>query len=457
MEASTQLLEPSPIVDPGFAPDMPKVAPPSPHSPRRRIWLWIGATAVIAAAALIYYHRSAGVPAVGAIHNMPTGQVRIGTLERALRLTGSTLGENSVMLLTPYLRGSRTRGGGGDRFHLVLQQLIADGSRVAEGDVVATFDRVSMLEQIDDLRADLNQGAGNLAVLAANLAANREARNQQIRVAQAAVEAATLDLRTATVRTAIQADMFRLALEEARMRYARLLAEANDFVASQSAQLRAAQLNVQAAELEVRHAEANAERMVVRAPRSGLVVTQSVVRNGEYATIRAGDELHAGQPYINIVAPGAMIVETSVNQVDVRQLRIGASAVVSPEAFPEVRLQANVVSIGTIATSKGFRGNFVRDVPVRLKISGSDPRVLPSLTVTVDLLLERVENVPLVSRAAVFSEPPNGSSFAFVQSRDSWEKRILEVGLANHTTVAVVSGLNNGDIVALERTGIHLE
>ena len=44
--------------------------------------------------------------------------------------------------------------------------------------------------------------------------------------------------------------------------------------------------------------------MVVRAPRAGSVVIRQTVRNGDYATVRAGDELRPGQPYLDIVARG---------------------------------------------------------------------------------------------------------------------------------------------------------
>ncbi|MEO8593763.1 MAG: HlyD family efflux transporter periplasmic adaptor subunit [Candidatus Solibacter sp.] len=435
---------------PGLA-SPPKL--PSPRSPWRRLWLWAGAVAVLVALAVTSRSRPADHWRTRLAVAVATTQVRTGTLQRIIRLTGSTAGENSVTLLAPYLQGSRTRGGGGDRFHLVLQQLIPEGTRVAAGDIVATFDQVSMLERIDDLKADRDQATGNLTVLAARLAADREVRDQKIRVAKAAADAAALDLKTAPVRSAIQADMFRLSGEESRATHTQMVSEAKDFESAQTAQVRFAQLNLEAADLEVRHAEVNAGRMVVRAPHAGIAVMKSTVRNGEYGTIRAGDELHAGQPYLDIVAPGAMIVDATVNQVDVSELRIGATAEITPEAFPDIRLWARVISIGSIAVSGGFRGNFVREVPVRLRITGSDPRLLPSLTVTVDVTLGQTDNVPLVSRAAVFKHSPDGRPFAFVQTPEGWSRRSLNVGLTNHTAVALLSGLQDGDIVAAEIPG----
>ena len=145
-----------------------------------------------------------------------------------------------------------------------------------------------------------------------------------------------------------------------------------------------------------------------------------------------------------------MIVDATVNQVDVKEVRIGAYAEVTPEAFLDIRLPARVISIGTIAVASGFRGDFVRAVPVRLRINGFDPRLLPSLTMMVDITLGQIEHVPLVSRAAVFSESPDSRPFALVKTQAGWTRRNLDVGLRSHTAVAVLSGLKHGDIVAAE-------
>ena len=121
-----------------------------------------------------------------------------------LRLIGTTVGENSVTLRAPYLRGSRNRGGGSGDFHLVLKDLIDQGSVVTKGDLVATFDRESMLQRLDTLNAETSQAEASLMSLQAKLLADREVRAQQIRVAKATAAAAALDLKTAPVRSAIQ-------------------------------------------------------------------------------------------------------------------------------------------------------------------------------------------------------------------------------------------------------------
>ena len=55
----------------------------------------------------------------------------------------------------------------------------------------------------------------------------------------------------------------------------------------------------------------------------------------------------------------------------------------------------------------------------------------------------------MYSRAAVFDE--EGGPVAFVQGPDGFIMKKIELGLPTFTTVSVRSGLQKGDVVALQR------
>ena len=108
-----------------------------------------------------------------------------------------------------------------------------------------------------------------------------------------------------------------------------------------------------------------------------------------------------------------MLVESAVNQVDIAQLHIGAPAEVVPEAFPDIRLPARVTAIGSIAMSEGFRGDFVNEVPVKLKLPAQIRDCFPSLSVKVDVVVDQVENAALVpSRSDIFATPGGQNSLS---------------------------------------------
>ena len=399
------LRSPNEQMVPALVPTPPPAARPTP-APRKWLWFSLLAVALCAAAISLAYRLSnrlqpAPPPAV------PTARVRSGTLEQTIRITGSTSAENGVMLRAPFMRGNRGRGGSRD-FHLTLQELAPSGKRVRKGDVVAVFDQVDMRNRLDDVTASRVDSEGRLRKLAADLAAMREANEQQVRAARAAMESARLDLQTAPVRPRLDAEVLRLNLEEAEATYRSLLRQRPLYESSMTAQYRNQGLDLRSNVLEETQATNNLNRMTLLAPIDGLVVAQEISRNDQLAEIRNGDELHPRQPFLQIVDPSSMIVEAKANQVDVMHLRAGAPALVHFDAYPGLELPAKVYSVSPVSKSNGWRQSYVSELPVLIRLEGSDPRVIPSLTVSADVVVKKQDDARIIPRAAVFSDPEDG-------------------------------------------------
>ncbi len=434
----------------------PVLAPPAARPARRsRRWLWFSLLAVVACAAAIplAYRlsnrlRPAPPPAV------PTARVRSGTLEQTIRITGSTSAENGVMLRAPFMRGRRSRGGPRD-FHLTLQELAPSGKRVKKGDVVAVFDHVDMRNRLDDVTASRVDSEGRLRKLAADLAAMKEANEQQIRAARAAMQSARLDLQTAPVRPRLDAEVLRLNLEEADATYRSLVRQRPLYETSMAAQYRNQALDLRSNVLEESQAKNNLSRMTIEAPIDGLVVAQEISRNDQLAEIRNGDELHPRQPFLQIVDPSSMIVEAKANQVDVTDLRVGATAMVRFDAYPGLVIPATVYSVSPVSKSSGWRQSYVSELPVLIRLEGTDPRVIPSLTVSADVVVKKQPDARIIPRTAVFHDPKDGDPVAYVRTASGWEKRDLELGLENNVDVAIMSGLRPGEAVAVGEEPVH--
>lgn len=428
-----------------------EVSHPRPQRPPRRfLWVWVAALVAVTGLALHYRDRLAARLRSAPSAAVRTVEVRSGTLEQTIRLVGSTVAEHSVYLRAPYLRGRRTRGGGTADFRLLLKELAEPGSQVRKGDSVAAFDRMYMLNRLDDYRAARVDHESRVGAMLAGLDVKRAAHRQALRVAKGRMDKAALDLKTAEVHSLIQVALFQVAFEEARMSHNALLNQTKHIEASGMAEVRRAQLDLQEAVVEERRAEANVERMVVRAPIDGLVVVSEIYRGSEFGRIRAGDQLRPGQPYMQIVDPRSMIVQARANQVDVEHLRIGARAHVHFDAHPGLELPARLYSIGPLAKSPGRRGDYVAEVPVLIKLDGTDPRVIPTLSVSAEVIVRREPSTEIIPREAVFYDAEDGQPFAYLQTPSGWEKRDLELGVADNIAVAVRSGLSADEVVAAE-------
>jgi HlyD family secretion protein len=413
---------------------------------------------LIAAGAADYYKTQvdAKVATQGTIASVSTMVISPGDVTSTIRVSGTVGAQNFAALLAPRILGSRSgmnRGGDGGGpmgdFNLVLMKLAKPGVRVKAGDVVAEFDPQNQLQRLDDYKDSAIQLENTVKKMLANLAAVKEAHDQTVRSAKADAEKAKLDLQTADVRSAIDAEKFKLSVEETEANYKQLVAESALVEESQRAQIRVSELNLSQSEIEVQRAEANVQKMSMKSPMDGIVVMQSIVRNGEFGQIREGDQVQAGQPFVQIVDPSSMVLNATVNQVDAERLRLGMKASLHLDAYPDIELPGTLVGIGAMAKASSFRARYVGEIPVRLKIERIDPRVIPDLTGSAEIVLGVEKQTLVAPRSAVFAD--EAGSFLFVQNPEGWVKKKVELGLPNFTVVAIRSGVQKGDVVALQR------
>ena len=71
--------------------------------------------------------------------------------------------------------------------------------------------------------------------------------------------------------------------------------------------------------------------------------------------------------------------QASASQLESEEMRLGESARIAFDAFPDLRLNARVSNIGAIAIPGSTQNYFLRNVHVYLTILDRDNRVIPDL------------------------------------------------------------------------------
>lgn len=404
----------------------------------------------------------------GPVITVPTTAAIIGNLDRRVRVTGTVAAQNFAALLAPRIQGSRSNvnrggmggalgngpaggggGGGGADFNLILLHLAKAGTQVKKDDIVAEFDPTNQQQRLDDYKDTVIQTRLTVKKMMANLAASKETLDQSVRSAKASWDQALLDLQTAPVRSDIQKEQYKLNVEQTEAQYKELQSEVPLQAVSQQSQIRVSELTLSQSDIELQRAENNVKRMTIKSPMDGIAVMASIVRNGEYGQVREGDQVNAGQPFLSIVDPSSMVLNATVNQVDAERLRLGMKATIHLDAYPDLSLPGTLVGIGAMSKTSTFRAGFVGEIPILLKIDKTDLRVIPDLTGSADVVLSSAANTVIIPRAALFEE--NGGAFVYVQGQQGWVKKQVQPGLSSFTDVAIESGLQKGDVVALQR------
>ena len=105
---------------------------------------------------------------------------------------------------------------------------------------------------------------------------------------------------------------------------------------------------------------------------------------------------------------------------------------------------------GAIAITPGWRANFVKEIPVRLKLDEVDPRLLPDLSASADVVLESERQVIVAPRQAIFHDGGTGRAFVLLKDASAWRRRYVDLGVTNHVAAAVRSGVHQGDVLAAQ-------
>ena len=92
--------------------------------------------------------------------------------------------------------------------------------------------------------------------------------------------------------------------------------------------------------------------------------------------------------FMQIVDPSSMIINATVNQVDVDTLRIGQKAKVRFDAYPDLEVPAHVAAIGAMTRAGGQRASYRQRNSRHPEDRRMDPRIIPDLSVSIDVVVE---------------------------------------------------------------------
>ena len=311
-----------------------------------------------------------GVDGAPELHTL----VRRGPLTARLTVTG-TLKPIQVMTYRSPLVGREAE----------LIALVAEGTMVKEGDLVARLDTSALAVELERARQDARQAEADLQLAdvdreeaEASAAAAVEGEGAlTVEEAQARLHAA--ERRAERLREehaqlepllkrgfitreelrktadALDAADEELALIRRRMQVLvgvtrpRELQRTRLQRAQKAAQVEQARTRVAEARVRAQALEALVESCSIYARRPGLVIHEELLTANPRRKVRVGDRVTASQGLLTIPEVDRMLLETSVSESEVRRVRPGQRAAIRVEAFPALQFHGTVTRVGTLA------------------------------------------------------------------------------------------------------------
>ena len=331
-----------------------------------------------------------------------------------VRTNGQGPSADAVLQATGYVTARRSATVSAQITGTLTAVLIDEGFRVKKGQVLARLDDSGLRASLAATEAQVRSARAGVTQVHAQLAqAEADARRQ------AELAASGMSTREAQERTATA-------------------------VRAQSAQLDAAQRQVEAAQAQALQARVNFDYATVRAPFDG-VVTARAAQVGEIIS-----PLSAGGGFTRtgvgtIVDMDSLEVNVDVNEAYIAQVKPGMPCEAVLDAYPDWKVPAHVVAVIPSAD----RGKAT--VKVRVALEQKDERMVPDMGVRVTFLATKpkaqstpLPGVLLPPEAVVQRE---GVTVAFVASEGRAQQRALKLGADVGKLRLATEGLKTGEKV----------
>jgi hypothetical protein len=414
---------------------------PFPRRRRRnravRLYVWLFGTGTILALAAFGLRGPVLTSAQINGQRSSTYTVTRRDFVKGVRLSGTVEAIQSMTIAAPRLTGPNTNS-------LVITRLVAAGSPVQPGQLIVEFDRQQQLTNALDRRAELQDLEQQIRKREAQERATAARDEGEIKTAESSLARAELEMVKNDMIPKINAEKNTNALEQAKATLQQLTATFGLKRKAAEADLAILRIRRDRAENAMRQAEANADRMAIKAPIGGMAVLKTVWKGNNMAEVQEGEEVRAGVPVVDIVNPNAMRVRARVNQADINFLQVGQAVTVGLDAYPDLRFPGRVAQISPLGIISTLSPK-VRQFIVLVDVQGSHPNLMPDLTASLDVELSRLAGALVVPRDAVRHDGER--AFVRLQRGSGSEEREVTLAGANNHEVVVTSGLDQGTIV----------
>ncbi len=381
---------------------------------RRWLWLILGALALIllAAAASAFRDRKA--------------EVEVAAARKPVSGPAGVL--NASGYITPRRRATIAAKITGR----VTSVKFDEGTRVAEGQLLATLDDSDARRALDSAKADRDSAQAAIADFEVQLRnAEIELRRTQQLVKEGVQTQQALDLAVTT------ADSLR-------------------------AKINLAKQQVGGSEARIREQQQAVDNCTIRAPYAGIVVSKDAQVGEMVSPVSAGGGF-TRTGIATIVDLHSNEIEVDVSESYIAKVQANQPVTAILDAYPDWSIPAKVRTVIPTADRQKatvkVRISFTDDGHVRLIDPATQPRILPDMGVKVTFLEEEKPKatadksaaepaVALVPQAAVHQD--NSSKYVFVMKGDAVERRAVKVGSARGTDVEILAGIQPDAVVVVK-------
>lgn len=372
---------------------------------------------------------------------LPTAIVAKTTFIDFLQLRGEIRPVRSVVLTAPST--------GAD---LQIVELATNGSKVAAGDVIVTFDPTNQQRTLETKQSELKQAESEIDRTEAEERRRVAAAQSELEEAKKALARARLELQGNELRARLEAEKYTIAVSDAEEHVRELEKKIEGERIASRADVAIARQKRDKAAYDVRDTERILGSLQIKAPNDGLVSLLPNFRAGgpgrAAPEFRRGDRAWFGAPIAELPDLTQVQMTARVDEADRGRVQPGSSVRVRVDAVPDKELTGALKDISVVAKPDFTTWPPVRNFDMVISLSDSDPRLRSGMSASARVELDRLPDVLVVPTGTVFQK--GTATIVYVVKGGAIESRAVNVLRRGRDQIAIASGVGEGERLSLK-------
>lgn len=363
--------------------------------------------------------------------------VKRGEFRVTVKTSGELRAPKSVQITAP------TNAQQAGAFQMKIQSIIAEGSIVKEGDIVAELDRSTLANQMQDVNIALQkaQAQNQQAMLDTTLTlsqAREDLLNMELALEERRIGKEQAQYEAPSVRRQAEIDYEKAtrALAKAKVDYKTKTSQGVAKMAEVGADLARQQNRLNAVQ-EVMSA------FTIRSPSPGMLI---YVKEWNGKKKGAGAQVTPWDPAVATIPDlSEMESVTYVNEIDVRKLAVSQKVAIGLDADPSKQLVGTVLQVANVGEQRPNADSKVFEVLV--KVEKPDTTLRPGMTTSNAISTQTIKDALFIPIEAVHGD--SGIAFVYKKAGARIVRQEVVTGAMNDDEIVVMAGLTETDFVLL--------
>lgn len=409
-----------------------------PGARRRKLIIWALAAVLTGGGGYAYYRYANTATVV----EVPVARVRRGEFVISVRTRGEVRSARSIILTAPQVPSPS------------IVRLAESGKPIRKGDVVVEFDAAQQEQYYLERSTSVRTVDSEIVQTKASHRIVNEMDAMNLMTSGYNLQRAELEASKAEILSEIEGAKNRIEVGISQGALEQVKATVNAHKTTQEADVERLEQKKDKTLRDLERTKGYLGKMVVRAPIDGVLnVLPNARTQGSFGSsappFKEGDKAWTGAAIAEIPDLTEMRIELKLDEVDRGRLQLGQKLRMRVDAVPEKEFQAELDWISPIAAVL-YRGMGLTEkiFPARATLKNLDPRLRPGMSATAEIIIDSQPGMLMIPVRASFVHA--GKPAVYVQKGHSFQIRTIQVGKRNENDIVVLSGLRDGESVALE-------